>query len=513
MSRADRTAVVVVTWNKQARLRDCLRSLRALPGGDFDVLVVDNASTDGTAEMVRREFPEVELLVNDENLGGAGGFNRGMQHAVDAGYGFIWLLDDDVAAVAAYTTKPGGFVQAAVAAYTTKPGGFVQAAEAAYTTKPGGFVKAPGALRALQRVMAERPDCGVAGSKIYAAGTGLEFIQELGSFIDWDSAGIRLNRNGVFDHGRIAETVEVDYVPACSMLVRVAALEGQALFDPSYFLYWDDIDFCHRITLAGWKVLACGESVVHHFSSGERAGTSLTIYYSLRNSLYFVRRYQADPEALRACARRRLSRAAERAGLFVTLGRDELTGTMERAVRDGLAMVRGRVDDLAVEPLAAHAPSRLGPARTLVLVAQRPHIFSQCRPAVEQMLGHGETTYLVNEQHLPDLRAMDTSNVRGHREPQFHAESVEMERYAGGYERVVLLGKDALFANAVEAALALGARETFFADFYGNVIELTDRTLDEQREHTDAFRVRWVANLERSELLGTPGVPSGGGAR
>jgi len=470
MSRADRTAVVVVTWNKHARLRDCLRSLESLADRGFDVLVVDNASTDGAPEMVRREFPEVELLVNDENLGGAGGFNRGMQHALDAGYGFIWLLDNDVTVAAE-------------------------------------------ALRILQRVMAERPECGVAGSKIYAAGTGLEFVQELGSFIDWDSAGIRLNRNGVFDHGRVAETVEVDYVPACSMLFRSAAVDGQALFDPSYFLYWDDIDFCHRITLAGWKVLACGESVVNHFSSGERAGTSLTIYYSLRNSLYFVRRYQADPAALRACARRRLERAAERAGLFVTRGRDELIGTMERAVHDGLAMVRGRVDDLAVVPLAAGAPSRLAPARTLVLVAQRPHIFSQCRPAVEQVLGHGEITYLVNEQHLPDLRAMDTSNVRGHRERQFHAESVEMERHVGGYERVVLLGKDALFANAVEAALALGARETFFGDFYCNMIELTSRTLDEQREHGDAFRARWLADLDRSELLGAAVAPSGGGAR
>ena len=458
MSLADRTAVVVVTWNKAARVRDCLRSLAALPDGDFDVFIVDNASTDGTADMIRAEFPKVDLLVNDENLGGAGGFNRGMRHALDRGYGFLWLLDNDV------TVEPG-------------------------------------ALRALRGVMAERPDCGVVGSKIYAAGTGLAFIQELGSFIDWENAGIRLNRNGTFDHGRVAETVEVDYVPACSMLVRAAALEGLDLFDPAYFLYWDDIDFCHRLALNGWKVLACGASAVNHFSSGERAGTSLTIYYALRNSLYFMKQYQPDAEAFAACAWRRLSRAAERAALFRTLGREDLIETMERSVGDGLAMVRGRVDDLPVVPLAVERSERLEEADSLVLVAQRPHIFYQCRPAVERALGAERTGFLVDRRHLTDLDAMEMSSMFGYPDGEFSADSPVMEEYAGGQERVVLLGKDALFPNAVEAALSLGARETLYMDFYGNMIPLTEHTLAEHAAQAESFRSRWAADLERSALL------------
>ena len=66
--------------------------------------------------MVRREFPKVELLVNDENLGGAGGFNRGMQHALDRGHGFIWLLDDD-ATVEAAALRAASYELAEVAAY------------------------------------------------------------------------------------------------------------------------------------------------------------------------------------------------------------------------------------------------------------------------------------------------------------------------------------------------------------------------------------------------------------
>jgi GT2 family glycosyltransferase len=459
MSLAGRTAVVVVTWNKAARVRDCLRSLEALPERGFDLFVVDNASTDGTADMIRREFPEVQLLINAENLGGAGGFNRGMQHALDRGYGFVWLLDNDVTV-------------------------------------------APDALAALRRAMAGRPDCGVVGSKIYAAGTGVAFIQELGSFIDWQSAGITLNRNGTFDHGQVTETVEVDYVPACSMLVRAAAVKGLGLFDPSYFLYWDDIDFCRRVALEGRRVLACGESVVNHFSSGERAGTSLTIYYDLRNALYFARRYQPDETAFRACAERRIARAAERAGLFCTLGREELVETMERSVHDGLAMVRGRVDDLPVVPLAADPVGELDEADTLVLVAQRPHIFYQSRAVVERMLGGDRALFLVDGRRLADLAAMDGSNLVGYPDGEFRARSPAMRQYAGSRERVVLLGKDALFPNAVEAALSLRARETLYVDFYGNMIPLTDRTLDEHAANAEAFRSRWLVELERSALVG-----------
>ncbi|MBN1917656.1 MAG: glycosyltransferase family 2 protein [Verrucomicrobia bacterium] len=465
----EQTAVVVVTWNKLERVRDCLRSLAALPEGGFDVFVVDNASTDGTAGMVRDEFPGVELLVNAENLGGSGGFNRGMRHAFERGYGLIWLLDNDV------TVEPG-------------------------------------ALDALRETMAARPDCGIVGSKIYAAGTGLEFIQELGSFIDWANAGIRLNRNGEFDHGRISETVEVDYVPACSLLVRAralartralprpGALEGLELFDPSHFLYWDDIDFCHRMTRAGWKVLACGRSVVNHFSSGERAGTSTTIYYNLRNSLRFVRQYVEDENAFRATAQRRLERAAERAGLFVTLGRHDLIAAKERGVRDALDGVHGRIDDLDVVPLAAPSKEPLAPLRTLVLVAQRPHIFHQCRPWFEGVLDGSPMTYLVEGSHLDDVAAMERSNVVGH-DGEFRAGSPELRAHAGRFDRVVMLGKDSLFVNVVEAALSLGARETLYVDFYGNMMPLDAGTLDEHRRHAESFRTRWLAALDESNLI------------
>jgi rhamnopyranosyl-N-acetylglucosaminyl-diphospho-decaprenol beta-1,3/1,4-galactofuranosyltransferase len=86
---------IVVTCNRRELLR---RSLSALADQEHRVettLVVDNASTDGTADLVRAEFPDVELLALDENVGGAGGFERGLAWARDRGFDWLWLMDDD----------------------------------------------------------------------------------------------------------------------------------------------------------------------------------------------------------------------------------------------------------------------------------------------------------------------------------------------------------------------------------------------------------------------------------
>ena len=94
-ARAQRTCAVVVTRDRREMLTRCLAALRDQQPGVDAILVVDNASSDGTGEMVRREFRDVELLSLASNVGGAGGFHRGMARAFAEGYDWIWLLDDD----------------------------------------------------------------------------------------------------------------------------------------------------------------------------------------------------------------------------------------------------------------------------------------------------------------------------------------------------------------------------------------------------------------------------------
>jgi rhamnopyranosyl-N-acetylglucosaminyl-diphospho-decaprenol beta-1,3/1,4-galactofuranosyltransferase len=90
-----RVCAVVVTFNRRELLTRCLRALRAQVGASDRVLVVDNASSDGTAEMLAADFPEVCVLRLPTNTGGAGGFHAGTKKAFEDGYRYAWLMDDD----------------------------------------------------------------------------------------------------------------------------------------------------------------------------------------------------------------------------------------------------------------------------------------------------------------------------------------------------------------------------------------------------------------------------------
>ncbi|GLV49414.1 hypothetical protein TJA_25160 [Thermus sp. LT1-2-5] len=91
----DRVCAVIVTYNRKELLRECLQAVLSQTRPVDHVLVVDNASTDGTAEMLKEEFPQVEVLRLPENQGGAGGFHEGMKRAYELGYEWIWVMDDD----------------------------------------------------------------------------------------------------------------------------------------------------------------------------------------------------------------------------------------------------------------------------------------------------------------------------------------------------------------------------------------------------------------------------------
>lgn len=91
----DRVCAVIVTYNRKELLRECLTAVLSQTRPPDHVLVVDNASTDGTREMLKEEFPQVEVLALPENQGGAGGFHEGMKKAYEDGCDWIWVMDDD----------------------------------------------------------------------------------------------------------------------------------------------------------------------------------------------------------------------------------------------------------------------------------------------------------------------------------------------------------------------------------------------------------------------------------
>ena len=90
-------AAIVVTFNRKKMLKDCLLKLRGQKDASCDVLIIDNASTDGTYETVKNQIDEKNVFYfnTGANLGGAGGFSYGIKKAIEIGYRYLWILDDD----------------------------------------------------------------------------------------------------------------------------------------------------------------------------------------------------------------------------------------------------------------------------------------------------------------------------------------------------------------------------------------------------------------------------------
>ncbi len=232
-----KVCAIAVTWNCRSFALELVASLHAVKQANLDIIVVDNASTDGTAEAIQAQFPRVTLLQQPENTGGAGGFAIGMQWGVQRGYDFLWLLDGDARVT-------------------------------------------PDALGEML-VIARDEKVGVVGSQIVMADyPGI--IQEIGgSIAPWSG---RLRFHHAFEESRLdIEPQDVDYVAACSMLVRAQAAKDAGPFRSDLFIFFDDIDWCARARNAGYAVRTAPRSIVHHHFHGAKPAQPWRIYYGTRN--------------------------------------------------------------------------------------------------------------------------------------------------------------------------------------------------------------------------------------
>jgi N-acetylglucosaminyl-diphospho-decaprenol L-rhamnosyltransferase len=241
--------VVVVNYNVRELLRDCLRSLEANEGRDsFEVIVVDNCSSDGSAEMVTAEFPDVRLIVSERNDGFAAANNLGIQAAGNPPY--VMLLNPD-------TVVPSD------------------------------------ALSRMLEYMDAHPEVGVLGPKL-VLGDGRLDLACRRSFPDpriafYHAFGLdRLfPRSREFARYNLTfldedSLAEVDCVVGAAMMVRASAIARAGLLDDAFFMYGEDLDWAFRIRQAGWKVIYNPDVVIVHYkgqSSRQRSVRSILAFY------------------------------------------------------------------------------------------------------------------------------------------------------------------------------------------------------------------------------------------
>lgn len=263
-------AVVILNWNGWEETKDCLRSITKVIKDNFnlEVIVVDNASSDGSLPKISKEGNNFKsyrigfsLIENKENLGFAEGNNVGITKALDNRADYIVLLNNDT------------------------------------------IVDANLFKNLLEGVESE--GAGIVGPKIYFA-KGYEFHKDrykkddlgkiiwfAGGKIDWNN--VYSSHRGVdeVDAGQYDKKIETDFITGCCMFIKKEVFEKIGFFDEKYFLYLEDVDFCIRAKKAGYKLIYAPKAVLWHKNaqSSGHPGSKLHKYYQTRNRLLFGFKY------------------------------------------------------------------------------------------------------------------------------------------------------------------------------------------------------------------------------
>lgn len=259
-------SIVIISFNTRELLRQCLQSVsEEATGIPHEILVVDNASGDGSAEMVAEEFPNIRLFCSDVNLGFGNANNVALKHA--QGRYFVLLNSD------AFLAK--------------------------------------GALAGAIRHMDAHPDCAVGGGLLVGDDgahqpSARTFHSVLNDAIVFSGLAAKFPKSKMF--GRFDRTwadplipAQVDWVPGAFSIVRPEALRRVGLFDPDFFLYYEEVDLCLRLKRAGYRVWYWPDIVITHIG-GESSkqltslefstGAAQVVLWRMRGTLLYYRKHQ-----------------------------------------------------------------------------------------------------------------------------------------------------------------------------------------------------------------------------
>jgi GT2 family glycosyltransferase len=212
-------SAIVVSYNTRDLLIDCLRAFYACSDVPAEAIVVDNSSSDRSAEAVAYEFPECKLIRQPANVGFGRANNAGMQQAEGR---FVLLLNPDVTVM-------------------------------------------PGCVGRLADFLLVRPDAGAVGPRVQRPDGSLDHAARRGfpspasSFFYFTGLGRAFPESARFNrytmgHLPPTETHEIDAGTAACLMVRRAAIDRVGFFDPDYFMYGEDLDLCYRLRSGGWKI-------------------------------------------------------------------------------------------------------------------------------------------------------------------------------------------------------------------------------------------------------------------
>lgn len=244
---------VILNWNNLPDTTECIESLRCLDAPLDRIIVVDNASTDGSAQYLRDAIPEVTILDNSQNLGFAGGNNVGIRYALEQGAERVLLLNNDT-------------------------------------------VVSPSFLQELTRAMDRDSSVGIAGPKIYfySHPKRLWFVGPKRSWLFGRPLQLGHRAFGQQDNAdeQCGDVRSVGFLTGCALLISRKVIETIGPLDETFFAYFEDADFCLRASEAGFKLVYVPRATMWHKdalpSQCEGVRSLLWLYLGTRNTLVFM---------------------------------------------------------------------------------------------------------------------------------------------------------------------------------------------------------------------------------
>ena len=289
MESSARVAIIVLNWNGWRDTLECLASLQKLDYPNYEIVIVDNGSTDESRDEIRKAYPDLAILQMADNLGFAAANNYAIRYVVDKGADFVWLLNNDT-------------------------------------------VVDHEALRALVTEVLSDRRIGMVGSKIrrYYQPRTIGFA---GGVINMPTARTRHVGAHELDVGQWDVPRDVDYVSGCSMLISRELVEDVGLMDRRFFLFFEETDWAVRARQKGWRVLYQPRSTIwHKGSASARLDSPYMVFHFARSMLLFAKKHPSS----------RVPFAVITAAVFWVV-RPLLQGNLKAA----LAGVRGVVSGLA----------------------------------------------------------------------------------------------------------------------------------------------------------------------
>ena len=249
-SQEPRVSIIILNWNSYEVTLDCLLSLRKMDYKNFEVVMVDNGSVDGSPEKLLASAPEIRLIRNETNLGFAGGCNAGIRDALSRGNDYVLLLNNDTVVAPDFLSQ------------------FVRVAES--DAKIG--VLSPKIL------FFDRPD------RLNYAG-GMHKLWRLFPSV----IGLRQRDDGRYDQIR-----EVSFLTGCAFLIKAEVVRRIGVLEEVYFHFYEDIEWSLRAIKAGFKGVYVPQAVIwhkEHYVTNKNHGNGFIEFYLARNNVIFARKH------------------------------------------------------------------------------------------------------------------------------------------------------------------------------------------------------------------------------